>query len=627
VNIIYIACLFGLALTLSSPSCSAETFAQIDEARIAQIEAMLPDKPKGFGPTYHNRSAFEALLAQKNFAGVIPTADKMLTATYPEWSDDAYLDYSRTGRRPMGERMLHARQAPLATLVWAECLEDKGRFVPALNTIMEQLAKQKTWTLPAHDGKLTNYNGTQYEVELNSAALAHDLAQSLYMLDDKVDPAVRKDVMDALNQRIFAPVHKSLLTDKGNWWMRGTNNWNAVCLAGVTGAALAALPERHDRAEAIAAAECCSRNFVKGFTRDGYCNEGLGYYDYGFGNFLILREELWQSTVGKVDLFADPKMRNMALYGIHMEIQNGAYPSIGDCPFGAKLDKKIPWYCSRVLGLGLTEYEDLDTSRPGGLSDSTMYTFPNSASQAKPAAAAGADGNLRSYFDDAGVLICRPGPGGRLGVALAGGNNGKSHNHNDVGSFSIVLGGEMPVGDPGGPKVYDADTFGPLRYTKFQIFRSRTHPTPVVAGREQKPGIEHAAKILKTDFSDTTDTFAMDLSGAYTVPEVKKLDRTFIYSREGAGSLVVRDEFEYTSPQSFEISLETHGTWTKTAPDTLNFQMGKENLIAVIQASAPYTITAETCTESATPFTRLGIALNAPCQAGTVTVTFKPAVN
>ena len=39
------------------------------------------------------------------------------------------------------------------------------------------------------------------------------------------------------------------------WWFTVTNNWNSVCLAGVTGAALTLLADKEERAYFVAAAE------------------------------------------------------------------------------------------------------------------------------------------------------------------------------------------------------------------------------------------------------------------------------------------------------------------------------------------------------------------------------------
>src|SRR5581483_7740488 len=114
---------------------------------------------------------------------------------------------------------------------------------------------------------------------------------------------------------------------KGEWWMTGTNNWNAVCLAGVT-SALGMIDDRKERAGFAAAAEYYSRNFISGFQDDGYCVEGGGYWAYGFGNFIQLRERLWQATDGKLDLFNSPKIRDIALYGLRIQMNDHLVPPL-----------------------------------------------------------------------------------------------------------------------------------------------------------------------------------------------------------------------------------------------------------------------------------------------------------
>ena len=54
---------------------------------------------------------------------------------------------------------------------------------------------------------------------------------------------------------------------------------------------------------------------------------------------------------------------------------------------------------------------------------------------------------------------------------------------------------------------------------------------PRVAGRLQEMSREAVAKVVKTEFTDAADTLVLDLSGAYKVPELKKLERTFVFSR------------------------------------------------------------------------------------------------
>ena len=147
-----------------------------------------------------------------------------------------------------------------------------------------------------------------------------------------------------------------------------------------------------------------------------------------------------------------------------------------------------------------------------------------------------------------GHLICRPAPGAErpFGVALKGGHNAEHHNHNDVGSFVVALGNKTPLVDPGS-EIYTRRTFSNERYAS-DVLNSWGHPVPRIGGELQETGRQAAARVLKTEFGDKADTLVLDLSAAYKVKSLKRLVRTFVYSREGAGSLRVTDEAEFDQP-------------------------------------------------------------------------------
>ena len=133
------------------------------------------------------------------------------------------------------------------------------------------------------------------------------------------------------------------------FWLRATHNWNAVCLAGVTGAALALEESPEDRAWFVAAAQHYIRFFLSGFTPDGYCSEGVGYWNYGFGHFLMLGEAIRQATGGRIDLLADPAALQPARYGLRSEVLNGIYPTIADCHPGSRpAPEFVRFICERL---------------------------------------------------------------------------------------------------------------------------------------------------------------------------------------------------------------------------------------------------------------------------------------
>jgi hypothetical protein len=122
--------------------------------------------------------------------------------------------------------------------------------------------------MPAHDRSLTNFKETSVDIDLGSSMLAWSLATADYLLADKLSTDTRQLIHDNLEKRIFKPYENMVQGKrKKNWWMTGTNNWNAVCLGSVTGPALAVVESPRRRALFIAAAEKYSKNFLKGFTR------------------------------------------------------------------------------------------------------------------------------------------------------------------------------------------------------------------------------------------------------------------------------------------------------------------------------------------------------------------------
>ena len=567
-----ISCLLPLSL---GSTCLADRIARPSQRRVAELAAMLPESPRGLGPTIDDRQAWQAIGAADNFRGLVQQAESLRGRPSPVMTDDLYLDFSRTGNRNRGQRVQGEHTRRLSTLVLAECIENRGRFLPAIEEAIRVLCGEKTWVMPAHDSALTNFHGTIVTIDLRSSAVAWELATARYWLGEKLSPAVRKLIRDELQRRIFAPYSSTVATGRPHqWWTTCNNNWNAVCHAGVVGAALAAIESRERRAFFVAAMVDRIPNFLRGFTPDGYCPEGVGYWNYGFGHYVMLAETVWQATGGKVDMLQDPHVRQIARFGRRMEILPGVYPAFADCHPGERPDLTLSSFLNQRYDWGLIKVEAEDfrlaKMRPTGLANLAVYWGPNSASAEPPAKAGAAPPEpLRHWFADAGVLICRPASPEQhaLGAALKGGHNADNHHHNDVGSFVVALGKSTPLLDPGS-EVYTARTFSSHRF-RSNVLNSFGHGVPRVAGHLQVEGFEAAARILRTDFTQATDTLEMDIASAYRVKELKKLHRTFIFSRQGSGRLTVVDKVEFSSPQRFGTALITFSPWKERQPGRL----------------------------------------------------------
>ena len=135
------------------------------------------------------------------------------------------------------------------------------------------------------------------------------------------------------------------------------------------------------------------------------------------------------------------------------------------------------------------------------------------------------------------------------GFAAKGGDNGEFHNHNDIGSFIFAKNGRHILTDLGGGmysrQYFSADT----RYGYLEC-RSGGHSVPLINGCEQCAGKAYAAK----DASFENGVFSMDISGAYGIPELSSLKRSFAL---GEDSVTLTDEIEYADPKSITSRLVT----------------------------------------------------------------------
>ncbi|MFW6163122.1 MAG: hypothetical protein ACODAJ_10175, partial [Planctomycetota bacterium] len=621
--------LIGGLIVAAADETDAAAQKQI-EARAKELAPGLTEGTTAFGRPVTDRAAWQRLATHDAFKGIVDRAERLVEEPLPEQPDDLYLDFSRTGNRTRWQRVAARRRGRIGDLVFAECIENQGRFLPAFESLVRELCKEPTWVYPAHDRSLANFRGKTIDVDLASSALGWSLATARWLLGDKLSPDIRALIRDEVTRRVLDSYRDTIAGKRrGNWWMRTTNNWNAVCLAGVTGAALALVEERDERAFFVAAAEHYSANFLRGFSADGYCSEGLGYWNYGFGHYVLLAEEICQASDGRIDLFERPGVREPALFAARIEIVSGVYPAFADCSVRAKPSSRIMAFLNRRFRLGLDRWEDVDTAGPHGrLASALMYSFPNSATEVPPAEEPAVEVGLRSWFEKAGVLIARPAEDSkvRMGVAMKGGHNAEHHNHNDVGSYVVAIGAEPVLADPGS-EVYTARTFSGQRYVS-QVLNSFGHPVPLVAGQHQQKGGRARGKVLSTEFTDAADTLVLDIASAYEVEGLEKLVRTFRYAREGSGSFTVTDEVAFAEPQAFGTALVTFGDWEETDDGGLVVYGFEEAVRVGVEAEGGTVayrgdVLEEDVRAPSLP-TRIGIDLQQPVRQARITLTVAP---
>ena len=527
--------------------------------RIAEIASYLPAEPAPSGARISDRKAWERLAELESAGKIIKSAERVLKLPIPDCPDNLYLEYSKIGVRTDYQIPYNARINYASLLATAECLENKGRFLPKLSEYLETLCAERSWVMPAHDRGLRTFDGKEFNVDLGASARAQACAWIVSVLKDTLPGVISMKVKKEIERRIFS-TYRSCWSRTSNFaplgWFNGPANWTAVCHCGVVRAALAVVEDRMDRAAFVETAERMLPFYIAGFPADGYCSEGMGYWDYGWGHYMQLALAVKDATGGKVDFFRDPKTKAIMAFGTGCQLAEGHAPDFADG--GGRVDD-----C--VLLLGHRQWPDLPLTSTaldrdllsGGAGVFTLRAFgqldglPPGKVDPLP---------VRNSFPDGQVWVLRPDPKDgttAFTVGLKGGHNAEFHNHNDVGSYAVMFGGVLLAGDPGGTE-YTALTFSEKRYT-IPIISSYGHPVPVINGCYQQNGREYAAKILSTSFSNDVDRVIMEIGGAYPKKAKVKSDvRTFVYDRKGK-KFTVTDRVNLKLPGKVSVPILTFG--------------------------------------------------------------------
>jgi hypothetical protein len=600
---------------------------QAGPARITEIAGWLPAQPAPIGAAVTDRAVWSAMAARLPTATILAEADKLLSATPPSLTDDLYLTYSRTGNRTTFESALNQRRDRLTHFAWAEALDRRGRYLAALQAEIDAALGQKTWVLPAHDGSLVNFNGQAVEVDLGAAMLGWSLATVADWFGPELGADRLARVQFEIRRRVVDPYLNAVRRGPtgGFWWINSNSNWNAVCHAGVTGAALSTVADVRTRAEVVATVEANLAVFLTGFTDDGVCSEGIGYWSYGFGHYALLGEALNTATAGRLRLLAGDKTRRVTEFATAMELLPGLYPAFADNAANVRPAAWVAPLARRLLGGGTAPYAAgalgwTDVARDQLYIGALRAWTPSTGTVPSTSPT-----ELRHWFADSQVLVARA--ASDFAAAIKGGHNDELHNHNDLGSFVVALGRSTPLVDPGS-EVYTARTFSAQRYES-NVLNSFGHGVPLVAGQLQREGRQYEARVLATEFTLDADRLVLDLRRAYPVAALRRLERTFTCRRGAAPGYVVRDEFEFDSAQAFGVALITFLPWRLRDAATIEIGTGAEAVrVRFSSEGGAVVLRSEIINENLSNGqkpTRLGLDFTAPVLRGSLTVSVQRA--
>ncbi|MCL6547653.1 MAG: heparinase II/III-family protein [Alicyclobacillus sp.] len=484
---------------------------------------------------------------------LVDEAEELLRTPIKSLPYSLFKLFWETGSRREYEREFFAHRTRLSHLAILVLAYGDFKYLEALEDAIWAICDEFTWCLPAHLGKTCPRGGQDPDdqakaLDLFSTETGFALAEIISLLEGEGRPGLARPVVARARQEIFRRVLEPYLSlNQPLWWESAAMNWAAVC-AGSIGAAALYLMEDMDRlALLLNRVLQTMASYLSGFGADGACAEGVSYWAYGFGYFTYFAALLLERTAGEIDLFRADKVKEIALFLQKCYLTGNHVVSFSDSPLTfdyppglmAYLQNRFEEISPPAAGCAALTGETGSARWPVAIRD-LVWGMPRTE-------IAGETGETVFYLGDVQWLISRKNAGpSRIRFAAKGGHNDEPHNHNDIGSFVLHVDGDTLLADPGRGE-YTRGYFGPERYRYF-CAGSQGHSVPIIDGRYQKEGPEHAARILESRSTDAQDVFVMEIAGAYDDANLKSLRRSFVFVKTAPVHLLLVDEFVFERP-------------------------------------------------------------------------------
>lgn len=536
-------------------------------------------------PTAAERNDWKGLPEDLREAA-LHTGESQLKTSWEVLPATLFLEYRRNGNRSDYEKVRDDRRGKLEDLVIAECVEGQGRFVDEIINGIWLTCEETFWGLPAHLGAQKAGIGlpdvSEPIVDLFAAETASLLAWTQYELGDslaRVSPLIPERIRLEIDRRVLTPC----LTRDDFSWMgfsgRPVNNWNPWISSNWLTSALLIERDEARRQAAVSKILRCLDNFLNGYADDGGCDEGPSYWGRAGGSLFDCLDLLHRVTGGACDGFSFPLVHQIGLYICRAHIYNEWYTNFADAPARLYTDGDLVYRFGQRLGDQLMmehgAFAAFLRNKRGIPEGSIGRRLPALFNLAALRQAPRSQALLRDVWLP-GIQVmsarCRDRSEKGLFLAAQGGNNGESHNHNDVGNFLVYADGQPAIIDVG-VGTYTAKTFGPHRYDIWTM-QSAYHNCPTIGGTMQSAGRQFTASNVRYHADDTSAEFHLNLATAYPAEaHVEHWNRTLRLNRE-KNEIELLDEYALQqSARTLTLTLMTPCNPSMPAPGELSLAL------------------------------------------------------
>ena len=537
-------------------------------------------------PFPRSAAEWEKVLPDSTRAKLIRNGETGLKEAFPNMPASVTLDFFRNGNRTRYENIAFGKRNRLWGLVLAESVEGKGRFLDAILDGIWSISEETFWGASAHlflqkGGKgLPDVEAPV--VDLFAAETAANLAWADYFIGPRLDslsPLIRRRIYYEVNRRIFMPLQKA-----GYDWMGAgnrqakLNNWAPWIMSNYLTAVLLLEKDDEKRAQYAYQAMQLTDQYLNGLGDDGACEEGPTYWAHGPGCVLDVLDLLKSASNGRIDIFQTDLVRNMAAYIYKVHIGGNYFVNTADAhPEMVPEPVMIHRFGRETGDTIMRDFGSWLNGKNNYANTLDQQQFHRSRELFDLDDLRGLDGALGSFRDigdawlpDVQLMVSRLDHD--LFVSAHAGNNGKSHNHNDVGDFIVYAAGEPVIIDVGSG-TYTARTFSKDRYGLW-FNTSPFHNLPTINGQEQHEGLTYTAGRVFYHLDPGQAVLHMDISRAYPVAAgVSNWTRTI--RAEKKGRIVITDSC--LAERSFAVltqSFMTVCTVDITVPGLVEFTTG-----------------------------------------------------
>jgi hypothetical protein len=445
-------------------------------------------------------------------------------------------------RKMTGCRLLHISRLALeriSILALVARVEEDPRFTRRALEEMLNVSRFSDWN-PAHF--------------LDVAEMSLGLAIGYDWLQDLLSPADCDLIAEALIEKGINPS----FAEPEQGFIRGNNNWNQVCHAGLSAAAIAIAGREPQLAEKVLQRALDNLHLAAGaYAPDGAYPEGPMYWNYGTSFHVVLAAAFKSLSGSAQGVDSYPGFKESADYVTQMTRPDGLFYNYSDCRETRHLLIPLFWFASHFGRpdwiradlkqvdhyMDLYEQDLLDDSNYRLLALGMLWYDPsgNPDSGKSPECHWHGKGTVpltvhRSSFDHQYPLY----------AAIKGGSPSACHGHMDVGSFFLQSDGIAWAKDLGMQDYHSLESInvnlwdGKENGTRWSVFRLGPESHNILRFNGTPQRVKGHASFVRVKTDGTNPFSIVDLGQIYD-DQIQAVQRGLMFVENKA--VLIQDEW------------------------------------------------------------------------------------